>query len=74
MRAEESIQQLPESQGLQSFKIMLQNHRLSWVSVAHTCNPNYSESRDQEDDGSKPAWANNLRDPVSKKYFTKKGW
>jgi hypothetical protein len=26
--------------------------------VAHTCNPSYSGSRDQEDLGSKPAWAN----------------
>jgi hypothetical protein len=26
-----------------------------WVPVTHTCNPNYSEGRDQEDCGSKPA-------------------
>jgi hypothetical protein len=26
----------------------------SWASVAHTCNPSYSESRDREDYGSKP--------------------
>jgi hypothetical protein len=26
--------------------------------VAHTCNLSYSGSRDQEDHGSKPAWAN----------------
>jgi hypothetical protein len=28
------------------------------VLVAHTCNPSYSEGRDQEDRGSKPAQAN----------------
>jgi hypothetical protein len=26
--------------------------------VAHACNPNYLGSRDQEDHGLKPAWAN----------------
>jgi hypothetical protein len=34
------------------------------VPVAHTCNPSYSGGRDQEDCGSKPAWANSLRDPI----------
>jgi hypothetical protein len=29
--------------------------KLCWVLVAHACNPNYSEDRDQEDHGSKPA-------------------
>jgi hypothetical protein len=28
------------------------------VRVAHTCNPSYSGDRDQENCGSKPAWAN----------------
>jgi hypothetical protein len=31
--------------------------RLSWMLVAHACNPNYSGGRDQEDHGSKPAQA-----------------
>jgi hypothetical protein len=31
---------------------------MSWVLVAHICNPSYSEDRDQEDHGSKPAEAN----------------
>jgi hypothetical protein len=31
---------------------------LSWVSVAHTCNPSCSGGRDQEDQGLKPAQAN----------------
>jgi hypothetical protein len=34
--------------------------------VAHTCNPSYSGGRDQEDCGSKSAWANSSRDPISK--------
>jgi hypothetical protein len=42
--------------------------------VAHTCNPNYSGGRNQEDHSSKPAWENSLRDPISKKPFTEKGW
>jgi hypothetical protein len=42
--------------------------------VAHTYNPSYSGGRDQEDHGSKPAWGNNLRDPILKKHCIKKGW
>jgi hypothetical protein len=38
-----------------------------WAPVAHAYNPSYSESRDQEDHSSKPAWANSLGDPISKK-------
>jgi hypothetical protein len=42
---------------------------------AHTCNPSYSGGRHQEDHSSKPAQANSLPDPISKKKtFTKKGW
>jgi hypothetical protein len=41
--------------------------------VAHAYNPSYSGGRDQEDHGSKPAWANNWQDPISKKPFTKIG-
>jgi uncharacterized protein YdcH (DUF465 family) len=40
--------------------------------VAHTCNPSYSKGRDQEDHGSKPAWANSSWDPLLKKPFTKR--
>jgi hypothetical protein len=39
---------------------------------AHVCNPSYSGGRDQEDGGSKTAQANSLRDPSSKKPFTKR--
>jgi hypothetical protein len=42
--------------------------------VAHACNPNYSGGRDQEDQGSKPALANSLKDSISKKAITKQGW
>jgi hypothetical protein len=34
--------------------------------MAHACNPSYSGGRDQEDRGSKPAWANSSQDPISK--------
>jgi hypothetical protein len=44
------------------------------VPVAHACNPSYSEGRDQEDCGSKPAWANNSQDPILKKTNHKKVW
>jgi hypothetical protein len=37
------------------------------------CNPSYSGSRDQEDHGSKPAQANSLTNPISKKPITEKG-
>jgi hypothetical protein len=37
------------------------------VLVAVTCNTSYSGGRDQEDYGLRPAWANSLRNPVSKK-------
>jgi hypothetical protein len=40
--------------------------------VAHTCNPNYSGGRDQEDLGWKPPQANSLQDPISKIPNTKK--
>jgi hypothetical protein len=39
--------------------------------VAHTYNPSYSGSRDQEDCGSKPTWANSSQNPISKNPFTK---
>jgi hypothetical protein len=41
--------------------------------VAHTYNPGYSEGRDQEDCGSRPAWQIVLQDLISKKPFTEKG-
>jgi hypothetical protein len=36
-------------------------------------NPSYSGGRDQEDHGSKPAWANSSQYPILKKPLTKKG-
>jgi hypothetical protein len=46
-----------------------------WTLVAHACNPftSYSGSRDQEELGSKPAWANRWQDPILKKLITRKG-
>jgi hypothetical protein len=40
--------------------------------VAHTCNPSYSEDRDQEDHGSKLSWGNSLCDTMSKKKPSQK--
>jgi hypothetical protein len=43
-----------------------------WASVAHACNPSYSRRRDQEDHGSKLAWANSLGDPYLEKTHYKR--
>jgi hypothetical protein len=40
--------------------------------VAHIYNPSDSGGRDQEDRGSRPAWANSSRDPILKKTQHKK--
>jgi hypothetical protein len=37
-----------------------------WAHMAHTCNPSYSGSSDQENWGSNPALANSSCDPVLK--------
>jgi hypothetical protein len=42
--------------------------------VVTPCNPSYSGGRDKEEHGSKPAWANSLSNPISKKTITKQGW
>jgi hypothetical protein len=39
--------------------------------VTHACNPGYSEGRDQEDGGSKPAWEI-VHETLSRKYLTQK--
>jgi hypothetical protein len=39
--------------------------------VAQTYCPSYSGGRDQEDHSSKPVWANNSQDPISKNPITK---
>jgi hypothetical protein len=46
---------------------------MSWALVAHTCDPSYSGGRNQEDRGSKPAWANSSARPYLKKSFTQIG-
>jgi hypothetical protein len=45
---------------------------ISWALVAHNYNPSYSVSRDQEDCGLNPAWANN--ETLSQKTYHKKDW
>jgi hypothetical protein len=40
--------------------------------VTHTCNPSYSGGKDQEDQGSRPAWANSAQDLILKKTHHKK--
>jgi hypothetical protein len=40
--------------------------------VTHACNPAYSRGRDQEDCSTQSAWANSLRNSISKKPLTKK--
>jgi hypothetical protein len=44
-----------------------------WAPAVHACNPRYSGGRDQEYRSSEPAWANSLRDLISKKPNIKKG-
>jgi hypothetical protein len=43
-------------------------YKLKILPVAHACNTSYSGGRDQEDHGSKPAWANSSTRP----YLIKK--
>jgi hypothetical protein len=59
---------------LSILNILLYPALFFFLPVAHTYNPSYSEGRDQEDPGSKPARANNFRDPILKKPITKEGW
>jgi hypothetical protein len=54
-------------------KIMSQKQNKQAL-VAPTCNPSYSGGRDQEAQGSKPAWKNNSRDPISKILIMKRDW
>jgi hypothetical protein len=46
----------------------------SQILVVHTCNSSYSGGRDQEDYGSKPAWANLSTRAYLENPFTEKGW
>jgi hypothetical protein len=59
---------------LKMSEFMVHKSYLSWVPVAHACNPSYSGARDQEDWGSKPTQANSLRDSILKTPITKKAW
>jgi hypothetical protein len=53
----------------------INNHGHRQTQVAHAYNPSYSRGRAQEEHSLKPAWANSLQDPISKKKkkITKKG-
>jgi hypothetical protein len=46
---------------------------LSWAPVAHTYNPTYSGSQDQEDHSSKPAQAKEFVRPYLEQIYHKKG-
>jgi hypothetical protein len=50
-----------------------QNQNKSWALVAHTCNPSYSEGRDQEDRGSKSATGKEFWRPYLENIHHKKG-
>jgi hypothetical protein len=54
-------------------KLRPKEEQLSWMPVAHTCNPSFS-GRDQEDRSSKPAQGNSSQDPILKNTITKKDW
>jgi hypothetical protein len=67
--------------GTESEKVLLTNElisglfkkeKVSRVPMVHDCNPSYSGGKDQEDQGSRPAWANIL-ETLSQKYPTQKG-
>jgi hypothetical protein len=50
-------------------EIEIKNWYKAWHR-AHTCNPSYQGGGDQEDHGSRPAWAKSSQDPIS----TNKKW
>jgi hypothetical protein len=56
-----------------SVKVLTSRIHTSQAPVSHACNPSYSGGRHQEDWGSRPAWENSLRDPISKIAPTKRG-
>jgi hypothetical protein len=41
------------------------NKNLRLGPLTQACNPSYSGGRDQEDCGSRPAWANSSQNPIS---------
>jgi hypothetical protein len=45
-------------------KLILKDRSIQ-APVAHTYNPSYLGGRDKEDQGSKPAWADNSQDSIS---------
>jgi hypothetical protein len=63
----------PPKEGLLVFRHLVLKDKQGRVLVAHAWNPSYSGDRDQENRGSKTAWANSLQDPIWKTAITKKG-
>jgi hypothetical protein len=55
-----------------SLFVLFKIQSFSRVLVAYAYNPSYSGGRDQEDCGSKPAWANSSARPYLKKKIPKK--
>jgi hypothetical protein len=54
-----------------SAKVGGSTDELGWMLLAHTCKPNYSGGKDQEDHSSKPAQVDSSEDPISKMPNTK---
>jgi hypothetical protein len=54
------------------FSFLLKNYKIDLAVMAHACNSSYSEDRDQEDHGLKPAQAHSLQDPTLKTILKEK--
>jgi hypothetical protein len=59
-------------EGPKLLNFLIFQEKSSRVLVPHTYNPSYSEGRDQENHGSKPAQANSSQDPIWKKPSQKR--
>jgi hypothetical protein len=55
------------------YQLVLKKERRK-AGLAHTYNPSHSGDGDQEDHGSKPAWADSAKDLILKILNTKQGW
>jgi hypothetical protein len=58
-------------EALDSLVTTIKRKKINWGLVAHACNPSYSGGRDQEDRGSKPAWANCSRAYLKNTHYKK---
>jgi hypothetical protein len=66
---------MPALQGKVEQKELIKQNKnvVDWAPVAHACDPSYSRGKDQEDCGSKPAWANSSARHYLKTPFIKIG-